>query len=64
MSVRLSLCPIRLPHTDAVGLLLWAGHGQEIPIDCCTASGQRSAAAPPQHGAQQQTPAVPHCQLT
>ena len=39
--------------------------GQEISIDCGTASRRRlAAAAAPQHGAQQQMRGVPRCQLT
>ena len=62
--VRTSVCPIiRPPHTAAAGLLLWAGR-QEISIDCCTAGCRRSAAAAPQHDAQQQMRAVRRWQLT
>jgi len=62
--VRTSVCPIiRPPHTAAAGLLLWAGR-QEISIDCCTAGCRRSAAAAPQHDAQQQMRAMRRWQLT
>jgi len=62
--VRTSVCPIiRPPHTAAAGLLLWAAR-QEISIDFCTAGCRRSAAAAPQHDAQQQMRAVRRWQLT
>jgi len=42
-SVRLSV-PSFGSHTTVAGLLQWAG-GQEISIDCCTASGSAANAS-------------------
>ena len=50
-SVCLSVCPIRPPHAAAAGLLLWARRLGDIDR---LLHGRRSAAAAPQHGAQQQ----------
>ena len=61
LSVYPSVSPSNPPHAAAAGLLLWA----RLPggIDRLL-HGRRSAAAAPQHGAQQQMRAVPRCQLT
>ena len=56
-SVRLSKRP---PHAAAAGLLLWARRSGDIDR---LLHGRRSAAAAPQHGAQQQMRAVPRRRL-
>ena len=65
-SVRLSVCPsvlsiIRSLRFAASGLLLWARHAGDIDR---LLHGWRSAAAAPQHGAQQRMRAVSRCQRT
>jgi len=60
-SVRPSVCPIRPPHADAAGLLLWARRPGDIDR---LLHSRRSAAAAPQHGTQQQMRAVARCQVT
>jgi len=55
---------MRPPHTAAVGLLLWAQRPGDIYRFAARLAGRRSAAAAPQHGAQQHMRALPRCQLT
>jgi len=52
---------MRPPHTAAVGLLLWAQRPGDIYR---LLHSWQSAAAAPQHGAQQHMRALPRCQLT
>jgi len=61
--VRLSVCP-SVPSGRLTPLLrvCCCGPSGQMSIDCCTA-GRRSAAAAPQHGAQQQMRGVLRCQL-
>ena len=61
LSVRLTVCPIwpRQAVFAAVG-----PEAKRYRSIAARPAGRRSAAAAPQHGAQQQMRAVPRCQLT